>query len=178
VFLGAFIYYIAATTVKTSVWTAEVDGKTIVLSPNAEVETKNTAPFAPNIEKGSNSYYSYSNNVVMCNCIVDIQDNEPGDLESSARYGKVQYSWKVPQWKFPEDFDTFQSIRFQTLIRQRVTYTLETILTLDWYIHIDGYISKDGKNYFLILGGKYQRPLTDGVSATVDRFLLKFVIYR
>jgi hypothetical protein len=45
-------------------------------------------------------------------------------------------------------------------------------------VFLNAFFTEEHEVLYIALEGKYQRPSTDGVSATVDRFLLKFVIYR
>lgn len=143
-FLGALFYYIAATTVKTSVWTAEIDGTMKPISPEVVVETKDMTPFAAHLEGWQKKY--------LCNCIVESNEQVEGGYGGAFGYGKTWWYWRLPS---PDDvpFRMRHVLPAQTLIRQRVTYKLgNDHFRLDWCITIYGWLSEDGKYYFLQTG--------------------------
>ena len=141
IFLGACFYHVAFTTVKMAIWQVEIDGKKMMISSSSVVETRGITPFAAHLEDYQKIY--------MCNCVVDSDEQIRGGFGGGAGYGSKMFRWRLPsQDGVPF---SFRHVNHQTLISQKVTNKLGDI-TLDWRVTLNGWLSEDGKHYFLQLG--------------------------
>ena len=128
-------------------WTAIVNNAEVAVPASAVTETRDMLPFAAHLENYQQIY--------LCNCLVDSDEQVKGGMGGGFAYGKD----KVFHWRLPsQDNEPFSFRRVdQTLIRQRVVNMMGHT-TLDCRITINGYLSEDGKHYYLNLshlGGNF-----------------------
>ena len=151
-FLGGFLGLLLMSALGThkvqkTHWTAIVNNTEVPVPSNAVAETRDMLPFAAHLEDYQKKY--------LCNCVVDSDEQVKGGMGGGFAYG----SQKVFHWRLPSQDDVPFSFRRvdQTLIRQRVI-NMMSHTTLDCNITINGYLSEDGKHYYLHLshlGGNF-----------------------
>ena len=133
-------------------WFVTIDGKQIPVSLQVVEETKEMPPFMTHLEEYQKVGY-------FCNCIVDSADQIPGGMGGTFSHGsrgsQKNYYWRLP---LPDDPPFRLRHVEHALICQNVTYQWSSHSTLDWRIEIEGFLSDDGKYYYLRLsriGGNF-----------------------
>jgi len=159
-FLGAYVYYFCVAKNKTTdEWTVVIGGKQMPVSPQVTIETKDSPEFASHVIPPFGDHSKR----FLCNCVVDSNDQmEVGAFGGGVGIGKDSFYWRLPL----QD-GTASRLRYlgsnTTLVRQKVEYQglidqIDSHLALDWRITIDGYLTEDGKYYYLALshdGGNF-----------------------
>ena len=165
-YVAAYVYYYCVAMNKTTdEWTVEIGGKSMPVSPKVTIETKDTPEFASHVIPP----FGVHSKRFLCNCVVDSDDQMEGGLFG----GGVGIGDDVFHWRLPLPDDAASRLRFlgsnTTLIRQKVEYQglinqIDSHLALDWRITIFGYLSEDGKYYYLELshdGGNFANTEID-----------------